>query len=177
MSGPFLGAALALSEMVPSLAKWFSSEKGNESTGQMIAAKVVDAAKRITGQKDALGAVEILRHDPKLFVDFQNAMAKLDHDLERAFIGDRQSARARDIAIAQSGKRNVRADIMVVCAAVGLIFCLVALAMYKDYLTGEAVGIISTISGIFGSCLKDAYSFEFGSSRERKDKEILGLFK
>jgi hypothetical protein len=177
MSGPFLGAALALSEMVPSLAKWFSSDRGNESTGQMIAAKVVDAAKRITGQKDASSAVEILKQDPKLFVDFQNAMAKLDHDLERAFIGDRQSARARDIAMAQSGKRNVRADIMVVSAAAGLIFCLVALALYKQYLTGEAVGIISTISGIFGSCLKDAYSFEFGSSRESKDKELLNFFK
>jgi hypothetical protein len=38
-------------------------------------------------------------------------------------------------------------------------------------LPGEAVGIISTVAGIFGACLKDAYAFEFGSSRGSKEKD------
>jgi hypothetical protein len=33
------------------------------------------------------------------------------------------------------------------------------------------VGIISTIAGIFGACLKDAYTFEFGSSLGSKQKD------
>jgi hypothetical protein len=67
--------------------------------------------------------------------------------------------------------RNRRLNIMVIGAAVGLLFCLLALASYKGDLPGEVVGIISTVAGIFGACLKDAYSFEFGSSRGSKDKD------
>ena len=45
------------------------------------------------------------------------------------------------------------------------------LAFFGDSLSGEGVGIISTISGIFGSCLKDAFGFEFGSSRGSREKD------
>ncbi|MDR0631818.1 MAG: hypothetical protein LBF54_01040 [Holosporaceae bacterium] len=67
--------------------------------------------------------------------------------------------------------RNKRLNIMVVGAALGLIFCILTLTSYKGDLPGEVVGIISTVAGIFGACLKDAYSFEFGSSRGSKDKD------
>ena len=69
-------------------------------------------------------------------------------------------------AINASG-RNKRINIMVVGAALGLIFCLLVLTTYKNDLPGEIVGIVSTIAGIFGACLKDAYGFEFGSSRKK----------
>lgn len=40
---------------------------------------------------------------------------------------------------------------------------------------GEVVGIVSTIAGIFGACLRDAFQFEFGSSRGSREKDaILG---
>ncbi|MDR1235658.1 MAG: hypothetical protein LBJ96_01485, partial [Holosporaceae bacterium] len=48
---------------------------------------------------------------------------------------------------------NKRQNIMVISAALGLIFCLLMLTSYKRDLPGEVVGIISTISGIFGACL------------------------
>ncbi|MDR1335106.1 MAG: hypothetical protein LBJ19_02435 [Holosporaceae bacterium] len=67
--------------------------------------------------------------------------------------------------------RNRRLNIMIVGAVVGLIICMLILSLYQGELPGEVVGIISTVSGIFGSCLKDAYSFEFGSSRGSKDKD------
>ncbi|MDR0555401.1 MAG: hypothetical protein LBG20_00070 [Holosporaceae bacterium] len=67
--------------------------------------------------------------------------------------------------------RNKRLNIMVIGAALGLICCLLILTSYRGDLPGEVVGIISTIAGIFGACLKDAYSFEFGSSRGSKDKD------
>ena len=35
------------------------------------------------------------------------------------------------------------------------------LAYYQGHLLGEAVDIISTIAGIFGSCLKDTYAFAY----------------
>lgn len=75
------------------------------------------------------------------------------------------------IGIINAYNKNKRLNIMVIGAAVGLIFCLLILTSYKGDLPGEVVGIISTVSGIFGACLKDAYSFEFGSSRGSKDKD------
>ncbi|MDR1561252.1 MAG: hypothetical protein LBS23_02760 [Holosporaceae bacterium] len=75
------------------------------------------------------------------------------------------------IGILNAYNRNKRLNIMVIGAALGLVFCLLMLTSYKKDLPGEVVGIISTISGIFGACLKDAYSFEFGSSRGSKEKD------
>jgi hypothetical protein len=98
-------------------------------------------------------------------------MIEIDARLQLAMLEDRQNARNRDVAFVQSGRRNSRADIMVISAAIGLITCLGSLAFYAQHLPGEATGIISTIAGIFGACLKDAYAFEFGSSRGSKEKD------
>ena len=75
------------------------------------------------------------------------------------------------IGIINAHSRNKRLNIMIICAAAGLVLCVLILTSYKGSLPGEVVGIISTVSGIFGACLKDAYSFEFGSSRGSKDKD------
>ncbi len=111
-------------------------------------------------------------------IQFQEAMVKMDHELEMAGYKDRENARLRDIALAQAGRSNLRADIMVISAAFGLISCLATITLFRTSLPGEAVGIISTIAGIFGSCLKDAYAFEFGSSRgsKLKDTKLSALF-
>ncbi|ARN84321.1 hypothetical protein [Candidatus Nucleicultrix amoebiphila] len=172
MVAPILTAAMTLAEMAPMIARWFSGDTENSNTTQMIAGRVVDIAKKLTGTNTAATAVEVLQRDPKLLIEFQRTILKLDRDLERAFLQDRMSARRRDMALVAAGKNNTRADVMVVSAAFGLLSCLISLAFYKDAMPGEAVGIISTIAGIFGACLKDAYAFEFGSSRGSKNKDL-----
>jgi hypothetical protein len=62
---------------------------------------------------------------------------------------------------------------MVGAVVIGLIACIVVLGWMRDDIPGEVVGIISTVAGIFGSCLKDAFAFEFGSSRGSKEKDTL----
>lgn len=64
-----------------------------------------------------------------------------------------------------------RADIMVVGAVLGLISCLACLVFFRHGLPGEAVGIIATVAGVFGACLRDAFTYEFGSSRSSKNKD------
>ena len=86
-------------------------------------------------------------------------------------IDKHESNHANNIGIINAYSRNKRLNIMIASAASGLVFCLLMLTSYKGDLPGEVVGIISTVSGIFGACLKDAYSFEFGSSRGSKDKD------
>lgn len=161
-----ISAAVSLAQFIPSIARWLAGEKAEE-----VAANVLDIAKRITGIEDPTDIIQLLREQPEVVIEFQKAILNLEAEMELSTMRDRQDARLRDMAFIKAGKSNLRADIMVISAAGGLISCLVSLAYYSDFLPGEAVGIISTVAGIFGSCLKDAYAFEFGSSRESKMKD------
>lgn len=180
MSAPLMPFAIILAQMAPMIARWFSKSDQNSSTTAMIAEKVVSIAKAVTGSESAKSAVELLQKNPDMLIKFQHSIMKIDHDMEELFIHDRQDARARDIARMEAGRSNLRADIMVICAAIGLISCLAVLVFHEKNLPGEAVGIISTVAGIFGACLKDAFAFEFGSSRGSKSKDhavLLGIQK
>lgn len=166
MTIPIFAAAFALAEFAPSIVKWLGGEQAKD-----IAHEVVEMAKRMTGTTNNLDALQFLKDHPLLVADFQRAIIQMEADWDLNLIRDRQDARARDVALYQQNGRNTRADIMVIAAAIGLALCLGSLAYYSGELPGEAVGIISTIAGIFGSCLKDAYAFEFGSSRGSKEKD------
>jgi hypothetical protein len=173
MSFSLFPFAYALAEFSPLLGRWLGGEQGEK-----VAKHAVEVAQSLTGAKNPQDVLESLKKDPKLLLEFQHSLLRLDHELELASYKDREDARARDIAIAQAGRNNLRADIMVIAAAFGLIACLLTMTLFRTSLPGEAVGIISTIAGIFGSCLKDAYAFEFGSSRgsKVKDGKLSALF-
>lgn len=70
---------------------------------------------------------------------------------------------------------NTRKNVLAIGAVVGLIACLVLLALYREAVPGEVVGIVGTISGIFGACLRDAFMYEFGSSRGSAEKTAILL--
>ncbi|MDR1609608.1 MAG: hypothetical protein LBR78_01990 [Holosporales bacterium] len=166
MSISIIQAALALAQFTPKIAKWLSGTKA-----ESISKKIVDIAKTVTNTTDEFQAIEKLKEDRNMYSLFQQALINSEREIELAVISDKESARHRDIAIINSGKRNKRADIMVVSAVVGLISCLAIICIFRHELPGEVIGIISTIAGIFGSCLRDAYNFEFGSSRGSKEKD------
>ncbi len=166
MAFPLIAAALGLAEFAPAIAKWLGGHNAEN-----VAHHVVEVAKQVTGSVGPIEASKALAENSLLIAEFQKEIIKIEAELEWQCLTDRHHARERDIAIAAAGRRNVRADIMVLSAAVGLITCLYTLASYAGSLPGEAVGIISTVAGIFGSCLKDAYTFEFGSSRGSRDKD------
>jgi len=166
MAFPVIAAALGLASFAPVIARWLGGDQAQEA-----AVKVVDIAQKITGTLDPVEAIQRLQQNTDMVSEFQKAIIQVEAEVELAAIKDRQDARLRDVALMNAGRSNIRADIMVVAAAVGLVLCLASLACFSSALPGEAVGIISTIAGIFGSCLKDAYSFEFGSSRGSKEKD------
>lgn len=166
MAFSFFPFAAALTEFVPLIGRWIKGDQGEQ-----VAQKVAEVAKAVTGEQEATKILHHLRTDPQLLVQFQQRILQLTHDLEMADYKDRESARRRDITLTTAGRYNFRADIMVISAALGLVACLLTITIYRISLPGEAVGIISTIAGIFGSCLKDVYAFEFGSSRGSKLKD------
>ena len=65
--------------------------------------------------------------DPQLLVHYQQTIAKMDSDLEKTYLKDREDARQRDALLITAGRSNTRADVMVLSAAAGLVLCLMAL--------------------------------------------------
>lgn len=136
----------------------------NSDKADNVAEKIIGTAETLTGTDDINHMKDAFKNSPETVLQFQKEVSKFALD-------DRINARQRDTSIFQVGKRNLRGDIMVLSALLGLLGCLSPLTVFKMSLSGEVIGIISTIAGIFGSCLKDAYAFEFGSSRGSKEKE------
>lgn len=119
---------------------------------------------------------EMAKLPPETLVAFEQVkvrLAEIEKDREANRLADVQNARSRDVELRKNGDHNARADVMVIGAVVGLISCLGVLIFFKGEIPGEVVGIVSMIAGIFGACLKDAYAFEFGSSRGSKEKDAL----
>ncbi|MBN9565446.1 MAG: hypothetical protein J0G29_05065 [Alphaproteobacteria bacterium] len=161
----FLPIILALVGLFPSISKLIKDN--NPATIE----KIISVAKHVTNSQTTEGIVRILNQDPMAREKFEQSLAQIEKEVDEILAKDRDSARKRDIAMLRHGVYNMRADIMVVCAALGLAACLFSLVLYQTSMPGEAIGIISTIAGIFGACLKDAYAFEFGSSRGSKNKD------
>lgn len=160
--------AFGLAQVAPSILRWLTGKEKAEAAAQ----QVVKIAEQVTGRADPK-ILEALQADPALVLQFRQVLATQESKFDKAYFADRADARVRDVKLHQAGHRNTRADLMVVGAVVGLIACLVALVSFRDGLPGEAVGIISTVAGIFGACLRDAFAFEFGSSRGSREKDEL----
>ncbi len=162
-----ISIAFGLAQFAPSILKWITgSDKVADASST-----VIDIAKKVTGRDTGDEALEAIKADPALVMQFRTAVMAQEADLDKAYLADRQDARARDIKLAEMGRVNRRADYMVLLDVVGLIACLVVLCFFKDRIPGEAVGLISTIAATFGLCLRDAHQFEFGSSRGSREKD------
>ncbi len=168
MALPLIPIALALAQFAPQIMRYLGAGEGSAATVE----KVVGIAQTVAGSGSPQEALERIRASAELQVRFQEKVLEASTELEKAYLADRQDARARDVEIRKiTGGTNARADIMVAGAVLGLVACLAVLALFRDKVPGEVVGIVSTIAGIFGACLRDAFQFEFGSSRGSKEKD------
>lgn len=171
------GQLLALADFSPRILKLLQTEVGQKSSSWGVAENILNIAERLTGQGDFEKIINALKNNPELIVQFQQALLDMEREILFAEAEDRRHARDRDIALVAAGQSNRRADLMVIAAALGLVLCLLSLGFYHKALPGEAIGIISTVAGILGACLKDAFAFEFGSSRGSKNKDITNLIR
>jgi hypothetical protein len=151
----------------PSLIKVLAGTKG-----QGIAKHLVSIARGITGESNMGRVYKKLAQNPQALAHFQKEALRYERQIYQDEKIDFQSARRRDLVLQQHGRSNRRADFMVLAAGLGLLSCLMFLIFYRRALSAEAVTIVSAIAGIFGSCLKDAYAFEFGASRSSTPKDV-----
>lgn len=158
-------------QLVPYLAPKIAKALGGERA-EKIAETVVGIAESVTG-KQGQDAVNAIKADPNTALAYAQSVMANDTKFDEIMLEDRKDARARDRDFIKAGRKNYRADVMVVCDFLGLIACLVVLAIFYKELPGEATALISTVASIFGLCLRDAHQFEFGSSRSSRDKDEL----
>lgn len=168
-----IGLALA-SQFAPSIIKYFT----NSDTAGAVAGQVIDIAKTVTGKGTPDEAIEALKADPALAIQFKTAVMANETELEKAYLADRKDARARDVAIIQAGRYNWRADILAFLAVGGLVLCVYFIARDAG-LPERAVNAIMFVAGVLASAVRDVYGYEFGSSRssQTKDATIANLSK
>lgn len=167
MAPLLLLAAQLVPYLLPKVAKALGGDKG-----AAVAETVVDIAEKVTGKKGQ-EAVEAVKANPETALAYLQAQMSQETRLEELIVEDRKDARDRDKEYVKAGRKNYRADVMVICDFLGLIACLIVLTFYYKELPGEATALISTVASIFGLCLRDAHQFEFGSSRSSRDKDAL----
>lgn len=164
MSDP-LTLAFALARFAPQVVKWITgSDKAEAAAGA-----VVNIAERVTGRggQDAVDAIKI---DPALMLNFQQAVRANETELDRLYLADVGSARSRDVELAKVGRMNWRADVLAVVAVGGLVGCAWLIAAVPD-LNENARYAIMMIAGNLAAAVQSVYNFEFGSSRGSKEKD------
>ncbi len=160
-----ISIAFGLAQFAPQIIKWITgSDKAAEAAGQ-----VVDIAQTVTGRKGQ-DALEALKADPSLVLQFRQAVMAVEADLDKTYLADRADARKRDTKFIEMGKRNVRADLMFILAVA--VTCGLVWVVWKDPAINEYVkGIFTLVLGRFLGYLDNIYNFEFGSTRSSKTKD------
>ncbi len=173
---------LALLPLLLNLAPGLIGALAGDKVGD-IAAKAVGVAKAITGADTEDAAVTVLNADrgkaaelavalQKLALDAKTAQDLQETERLKAILGDAANARARDMALQAGGKRNVRADVMVGLTIIGIVASL-GFLMAGGFSPGSSVeGVVIGLVGLLSGCFKDAFQYEFGSSRGSADKTL-----
>lgn len=161
-----ISIALALAQFAPTLLRFFGA--GEKSA--TVAEKVIDIAKQVTGAPTPELSLELLKMNQEAQLAFQTKILENETTLEKAFLEDRKDARARDIKFIESGKQNIRANILVL--AVFLLVVGITFAVWTDPTSDEFVkGVFTLILGRATGWLDQVFQFEFGTTRTSKVKD------
>lgn len=158
--------AMGLAQFVPQLVKWITGSD-NAAAG---AQKVADLAAAVTGKGDPAAALAALQADKTLQLQFQQTVMDHQAELEKDFMADTQSARARDVALAQAGVRSDRASVLVGAALAIVVVCL-AVVIWRSELNEFAKGAVTLILGRALGWVEQVFSFEFGTTRSNRTKD------
>lgn len=93
--------------------------------------------------------------------------------LDEAYLKDRQDARSRDVKLKQAGYANRRADAMLVMAFVSFIVIVYFAWDGRLDMPDQVFALLNMAAGMILGMIKDAFQFEFGSSRGSKEKDLL----
>lgn len=171
MVAPLLitGALALAKEFLPGMVKHIT----NSDNAEDVARTVIDAAQNVTGTSSPDEALEVMRADPEAVMLFKTNMAEIHARLDEAYLRDRQGARDRDVDLKKLGYRNVRADAMLFMAFVSFIVIVYFAWDGRLDMPDQVFALLNMAAGMILGMIKDAFQFEFGSSRGSKEKDLL----
>lgn len=154
---------------MPSIAKMI----GLSDNVAKVAGVATDILKKVTGNDDVADGMAALQADPQLMLQFQMAMMEKEKEFEKLYAADKADARSRDIEFLKTGKRNWRADGLVIFTCMLLVTVLFLVA--KVELSEFAKGVVTTVIGFVTGQLSNVFQFEFGTTRkdDESSKSIL----
>ncbi len=141
----------------------------NDDTG--IISRIMKTIYSLTNEVDEDAIVMMLKNNPMLLSRLQSEIMNVISEVETGYVQDRCDARKRDIIIREKyNDTNKRANMMILFSAVGFIGCLILIGYMTEDTASEFTCALSTMCGIFGACLRDAYVFEFGGRRQNNNE-------
>lgn len=152
-----LSIVYAVAEFVPAVRKMLKGKNLNKNIY-----KIYDILHKITECESAVEIAKCLNSAPEKMIQFQNEA--LEVVIEEEFpLADPPPCRTN----------SAQSLVMVVFIALALLGCLFFMIYNGGKLSGEGISIISSVAGIFGACLKDAFSAIFGTQNSANNAKIL----
>lgn len=158
-------AVFGLAQAAPMILRWLGGDKAGDAAG-----KAIEVARSVAGVADPDEAARLIQADSELALRYREALARIEAEMDRAYLADRADARTRDVAIVKLAGGNLRADVL----ALGALFGLIALTytlLFVPIPDGPARDVLLLLSGALVAIVKDVFAFEFGSSRGSKEKD------
>lgn len=159
--------AMGLAQFAPGIIKLIT---GSDKAAD-VADKVISVAKAVTGASDGPAALAAVQADPAKVMEFQQAMANQQADLEKAYLADVQGARhLQEIALGQDDLFSKR--FVYYFAAAWSIFSMVYF-MAVTFAPPTAAGqrIADTILGVLiASVVGVMFNYFYGSTKGSAEK-------
>lgn len=142
--------------------------------------KALGVAPGVFAGNPAAAAQAIQAATPEQIVALQHAQNELplatmanEMDALEAQLADVQSARARDVALAQAGRKNSRPTVMLIGAYLSVIVVAALLATGKVDAATAVGGFLIAVGTMFVNKIATAFDYEYGSSRGSEAKTAL----
>lgn len=162
--------AMGLSQFIP----WVTKMLTGSDKAANIAQQVVGVAQAVTGTDSPEAAWNAVRADPAKIIEFQQAMASMEADLEKAYLLDMQNARAMQVAaLAQEDHFSKR--FVYVFAGLWSVFAMVyfGCVTFID-VPDEGRRVADTILGVLISTVMGGiFSYFYGSTRGGEAKSAM----
>lgn len=153
------------SRFAPNLIERLAGPRAGE-----VAESVLSLGGLLTGTQDPDEMIAALEEDRDLAHEFRMKTAELQVELANIDAREKDSARARDIALRQAGDKNIRASVLAY-SAIGLFAIVTLLLFFVRIEDGTQRDLLLMIFGALLILVKEVYGFEFGSSIGSKNKE------
>jgi len=167
---PLIPIAMELANYVPGIIKLLT---GSDKAGD-VAEAVVGVAQAATGTVSGSDALAKLKADPAAVMNFQQAMAKQQADLETEYLKDVQSARAMQIAALGQEDLFSKRFVYYLAAAWSLFAMLyfAGVTFYPPQAAGQRIA--DTVLGVLiSSVLGSVMAYFYGSTKGSAEKTRL----